>query len=103
MTNLTRLLYLLEHINSFESCSEILSEAHKLSEGHHGWFFRKLHTIILSLIDHPDTFYGVSEALPSPVLQEISIAAQRGIAAIELSDEEELNDAAKCLANAIDE
>jgi hypothetical protein len=50
----------------------------------------------------PLTFYGVSEATPSPVLEEIAIAAQRGIAAIELSDNEELLDAARCLDKASD-
>ena len=102
MTSLKRLQYLLERIHSFEGCSEILAETQKLSAEPYGWFFDQLHRAILSLIDDPDTFYGVSEITPSPVLQEISIAAQRGIAAIELSDTQELDDAARCLAMAID-
>jgi hypothetical protein len=102
MTDLTRLQSLLEHIHSFESCSEILAESGKLLEGPNGWFFHRLHSTILALIDHPDSFYGVSETRPSPVLEEISIAALRGIAAIELSDSEELADAARCLVKAVD-
>ncbi len=102
MMSLTRLRYLLEHIHSFENCSEIIVETHRLMGEPHGWFFHKLHSTLLSLIDEPDTFYGVNEANPSPVLEEIAIAAQRGLAAIELSDNEELLDAAACLGRAID-
>jgi hypothetical protein len=54
MTILTRLRYLLEHIHSFENCSEILIETQKLSGEPDGWFFRKLHSAILALIDSPD-------------------------------------------------
>jgi hypothetical protein len=90
MPNLTRLRFLLEHIHSFESCSGILAESSALFEEPDGWFFRKLHQAILRLIDEPDMFYGVSERCPSPVLDAISLAALHGIAAIELSDQREL-------------
>lgn len=99
MTKLTRLRSLLEHIHSFENCSQILSETYTLFEEPKGWFFRRRHQIIVSLIDHPDMFYGVSETNPSPVLDAIALAAIHGIAAIELGDEAELQASARDLSS----
>ena len=91
MTDLKRLRFLLEHIHSYENSSEILQECLRLRDGTQGWFFARLHAIMLPLIDHPDMFYGVGQERPSPVLDEIANAAMHGIAAIELGDMEQLN------------
>jgi hypothetical protein len=92
----------LEHIHSFEVCSQILDETRKLLEEPEGWFFQRLHQSILSLIDDPDSFYGVSETNPSPVLDAIALAAVHGIGAIELGDKKELRKAAEELAASVD-
>ena len=49
--------------------------------------FDLLNKTIQSVLDEPDMFYGVSENLPSPVLDAISLAALHGLAAIELNDQ----------------
>ena len=91
MTDLNRLRFLLEHIHNYENCLEIMQECWKLQEGPEGWFFARIHRIILSLIDDPDMFHGVGDDLPSPVLDEIAKAAVHGIGAIEMDDRKELN------------
>jgi len=65
-----------------------------------GWFFQRWHTSIRSLIDDPNTFYGVSESNPSPVLESIALAGIQGIAAIELGDDDQLQAASKNLSSA---
>ncbi|HTR38124.1 MAG TPA: hypothetical protein VMH80_19580 [Bryobacteraceae bacterium] len=102
MNDFTRLLSLLEHIHSHESCSEILAESDKLVSSPNGWFFERLHEIVLSAIDDPETFYGVSESTPSPVLESIALAAQHGIAAIRLGDKEQLEIASQELSRSLD-
>ena len=100
MTDLNRLRFLLEHIHSYDNCLEILQECWKLKDGADGWFFGRIHAIIRVLIDDPDMFYGVTEDVPSPVLDNIANAAIHGIGAIELGDKHELNLAGEELARA---
>jgi hypothetical protein len=71
MTDFTRLRFLLEHIHSYENCSQILVETYNRFGESEGWFFQKLHQLILSLIDDPDTFYGVSEKNPVQCLKRL--------------------------------
>jgi hypothetical protein len=99
MPNLARLQSLLEHIHSFENCSQILAETSNLFGEPEGWFFHVLNQTILRLIDEPDMFYGVSEGVPSPALEKVSLAGIQGIAAIQLEDAEQLNAAAKELSD----
>jgi len=94
MTNFTPLRYLLEH------CSEILAESRKLFGSAADGSFQRWHTSIRSLIDDPNTFYGVSESNPSPVLESIALAGIQGIAAIELGDDDQLQAASKNLSSA---
>jgi hypothetical protein len=57
MPNLVRLRFLLEHIHSFDSCSQVLAETAKLfSVVPEGWFFNLLNKTIQSVIDDPDMF-----------------------------------------------
>jgi hypothetical protein len=91
----------LEHIHSFEQCSQVLIETANLFNERDGWFFHLLNGTIRSVIDDQDTFYGVCESAPSPVLEAISLAALHGIAAIELGDEAELKKAAQELNAAL--
>ena len=99
MTNLAQLRFLLEHIHSYEHCSLILSETARLFNERDGWFFHLLNKTIRSVIDDQDTFYGVGDSVPSPVLESISLAALHGIAAIELGDAAELKKAAQELTD----
>jgi hypothetical protein len=89
----------LEHVHSFESCSQVLAETSRLFAEPEGWFFRILNQTILRLIDEPDMFLGVNEAVLSPVLERASLAGIQGIAAIRLGDAEQLKAAAQELSD----
>ena len=98
----TRLRLLLEHIHSYENCVKILAETARFFNEPECLLFRLLNTVIASRIDNSDSFLGVSEENPSPVLEEISNAGIQGLAAIELHARDELQSAESRLSRLID-